>query len=252
MRTITHATEKRYVASLFFLFGFGGMAWIPRFPEVKSNLGLSNGQFGTLISAGAIGTVIGMLTVGHIVHKYGSQKILILSAALLFSNLALIVRTHSSFIFLISNTLIGLGFAGFHISLHGQAFLSQEKFGRSTIPLFHGMWTTGSLVTAILSGILVDRVPLVVHIDSVAWVSFLAIVYIIWRINPVALEGKSQEDDGYSFKTIFTSIKVDWLVSTGLIFAIFLEFVVIDWAAIFTKEELHMSAGLSVLPYVLF
>lgn len=30
------------------------------------------------------------------------------------------------------------------------------------------------------------------------------------------------------------------------------EYAIADWAAIFSKEELHMSAGLSALPYVLF
>ena len=34
------AREKKLIHILFLCFGFGIMAWIPRFPEVKSNLGL--------------------------------------------------------------------------------------------------------------------------------------------------------------------------------------------------------------------
>ena len=47
------------------------MAWVPRFPELKENLSLSNGPFGSILTTGAIGAFLGLLTVGHIVHKYG-------------------------------------------------------------------------------------------------------------------------------------------------------------------------------------
>lgn len=66
--------ERKVLAALFFLFGVEIIAWVPRFPEVKDNLGLSKGQFGTLLSASVIGSVIGLLTVGHIVHRFGTQK----------------------------------------------------------------------------------------------------------------------------------------------------------------------------------
>ena len=51
---LTIAQEKRYIGIIFFLFAFEIMSWVPRFPEVKANLGLSNGEFGTCISLGSI------------------------------------------------------------------------------------------------------------------------------------------------------------------------------------------------------
>ena len=39
------------------------MSWIPRFPEVKKNLELSNGEFGTYLSIGATGTVVAKIRV---------------------------------------------------------------------------------------------------------------------------------------------------------------------------------------------
>ena len=49
--------ELNLIKALFFIFGLLIMSWVPRFPEVKANLGLSNGEFGTLISTGAFGAV---------------------------------------------------------------------------------------------------------------------------------------------------------------------------------------------------
>ena len=68
--------EKRLIGIIFFLFAVQMMSWIPRFPEVKANLGLSNGEFGTYISLGSIGVLIAMISSGHLIQKYGSRRIL--------------------------------------------------------------------------------------------------------------------------------------------------------------------------------
>ena len=43
---IPHGHEQRLIHILFFIFGFGIMSWIPRFPEVREGLNVSNGTFG--------------------------------------------------------------------------------------------------------------------------------------------------------------------------------------------------------------
>ena len=56
----------------FFLLGITGMAWIPRIPEIKTSLGLSDGQFGLLLLASTLGAVPGAQLSGRIVHMYSS------------------------------------------------------------------------------------------------------------------------------------------------------------------------------------
>ena len=57
MKTLNAKKELNLLRVLFFLFGLGIMSWVPRFPEVKAALHLTNGGFGSLISSGAIGSV---------------------------------------------------------------------------------------------------------------------------------------------------------------------------------------------------
>jgi hypothetical protein len=57
MKTVSANKELNYLKVLLFLFGFLIMSWLPRFPEVKSNLGLSNGAFGTLTSLSVVGAL---------------------------------------------------------------------------------------------------------------------------------------------------------------------------------------------------
>ena len=108
-RDIDHSLEQKLLHTLFFLFGFGIMAWVPRFPEVKAHLGLQNGAFGSLMSTGSIGAVFGLLTVGHIIHRFGAFKVTILSILILFSSLSVLVHIRSSFLFLIFSIAFGFG-----------------------------------------------------------------------------------------------------------------------------------------------
>ena len=59
-KDVDHSQEQKFLYTLLFLFGFGIMAWVPRFPEVKANLGLDNGAFGSLMSTGSIGAFFGL------------------------------------------------------------------------------------------------------------------------------------------------------------------------------------------------
>lgn len=244
--------QRRALAALFFLFGFGIIAWVPRFPEVKQNLHLSNGQFGTLISASAIGSLISLLTVGHLVHRFGTRKALTVSATLLFGTISLIVHVTSIWEFLLANIAMGASISAFHIAVNGQAFHEEASNGENLMPRLHGFWSAGALVTAIFSGFLTGRVPLVVHIDVLAVVVYTAMLILLQRLDSTLLSGSKEFDDEYSMRTLFSSFRIDWIVSVGLTCAIMLEFAMGDWATIFAKEDLHMSAGVSTIPYILF
>ena len=73
MNTPAASRELKYLRALYFLFGVLIMSWLPRFPEVKVNLGLSNGAFGSLMSLSAVGSLISLFTVGHLVHNFGAK-----------------------------------------------------------------------------------------------------------------------------------------------------------------------------------
>ena len=56
----------------------------------------------------------------------------------------------------------------------------------------------------------------------------------------------------YKFTDLFKGFHIDAIVSGALFCAIFLEFSVGDWAAIFVKEDIGIKSGLHTLPYILF
>jgi MFS family permease len=249
---IPHGHEQRLIHILFFIFGFGIMSWVPRFPEVREGLNVSNGTFGSLLSMGSIGAFFGLLTVGHIIHRVGVKTVTVASILTLFISLSVLVHTHSNLFFIILNIAFGFGITAVHVSINSQAFHFNDRSGRNIVTAGHGYWSAGALTTAILSGILVERVGLALHINILCIVSAITMITIVLRLHPVLLPANRNSESDYSVKQIFTSFRIDWPVSLGMACVIYLEFAVGDWGTIFTKDRLGVSAGLSTVPYIAF
>lgn len=251
IKEITPEVEYKTLTKLFFLFGFGIMSWIPRFPDFKDRLGLTNGEFGSVISLGSLGALISLLTVGHIVHKLGSYKVLIASTCVLYLGFILIANISSSLIFIPVNILVGFSISAFHISLNSQAFDSQTRTTKPIIVKLHGIWALGAVITGIVSGLLIGRVSAAIQLDIVYILVFLLTLKYVNSLRSISLQPKL-EDDHYSVKQILTSLRFDRLIAGGMICAIFLEISMGDWSNIFGREYLKIEGGLITLPYILF
>ena len=252
MNTVKPSTEFKLLQALFGIYATLIMSWIPRFPEVKANLGLSNGQFGTLISTGSFGAVASLFLTGHMVHKFGVKRVILTNIWIMGLAYFFIVRTDSSGIFLICNVAIGWATSAYHISINAQSFNAMERVYGLTIARLHGMWALGTLTTAIISGLVVDHIPITWHIGGLAVVVTLSLTAMIIRLTPVLMKSNEDEEEHLPLRTLITSFRVDWLISGGLVCAVFLEFATGDWSAIFAKERIGVSSGMAALPYVCF
>jgi MFS family permease len=252
MSTITAKKELIYLRILFFTFGLGIMSWIPRFPEVKEALKLTNGGFGSLISTGALGSLISLLTVGHVVHRIGVKRVLHTASFFLMATLIILTTVDSSLIFFFANIAFGAAISAFHISINAQGFNFQDRTGKFIITQMSGVWGAGALITALISGFLVDRVSLHLHVGVLTVVIFLIQSVAIKSLAPELLKSNQDIEVDYKLKELFSGFSFDRMVSFGLICAIFLEFALSDWAAIYTKEEIGIKSGFNTLPFILF
>jgi len=237
---------------IFFLFGLSIMSWVPRFPEVKANLGLSNGEFGSLISLGVFGNVAALLTVGHLVHKFGAQLMMRVSTLAFSTSIIILTQTSSSFVFLIFMIVQGAGISAFHISINAQGFNFQDRTKRQVITLLSGYWSSGALLTSVIAGILVDLVSIEIHIAVLSILCLIIMLQTISTMTPNLLKSNENSESDVKLGEIFKGFNFDMMVSGGLLCAIMLEFAVSDWSAIFLKEDLGILSGIHTLPFILF
>jgi MFS family permease len=244
--------ELNLIKGLFFLFGLLIMSWVPRFPEVKANLRLTNGEFGSIVSMGAIGNLVALLTVGHLVHKYGARWILHIGAFLLAISLAFLTHSTSSIVFLIFIIIQGCAISAFHISINSQGFFFQDRTKRQIITLLSGFWSSGALISSMIAGLLVDRVALGTYTNILATICFVVMTLIIIKISPNLVKADVNPNSEHRARDMFKGFKIDVSVSASLMLVIMLEYAVSDWAAIFVKEDMNILSGIHTLPYILF
>ena len=228
------------------------MSWVPRFPEVKANLNLSNGEFGSIVSFAAIGNIVSQLIVGHLVHKYGAKWILYISATFLGLSLIVLTNTSSSFVFLIMIIIQGAAISAMHVSINSQGFHYQDRTKRQVVTLLSGFWSSGALITSIVAGFMVDRIKLGTYSIGLAFLCLIAMWYIIQQLSPNLVKANTNPDTVHRARDMLKGFKIDRLVSGGLLCAIMLEFAIGDWAAIFVKEDMGIKSGVHTLPFILF
>ena len=238
--------------ALFFLFGLLIMSWVPRFPEVKANLNLTNGEFGSIISTGAVGNLVALFTVGHLVHKYGARWILHVGVLLLAVSLSFVTHSTSSILFLFVNIIFSGAISAIHIALNSQGFFFQDRTKRQVITLLSGFWSSGALISAIIAGLLVDRVKLGTYTNFLSGICFVLMTLIIIRISPNLIKADINPNSQHRARDIIKGFEVDVPVAVVLLLVIMLEYAVIDWAAIFVKEDMKILGGIHTMPFILF
>jgi predicted MFS family arabinose efflux permease len=248
-------TRERYaLTTLFFSFGFFVMALAPRFPDLKANLGVTYGTFGTLVGVGTLGAFTALMTMGHIIHKVGTFPVLFGSTASMILMFVVVANTSSSLIFLISNVAFGMSWASYHISVNTQSLHRQKEYGINVLPFLHGMWTTGAVTTAIVAAMIADFVDFRVHMNFVAGISAIVMLSTIWWMKPLCLPAKDvhDEDGAVGFITMIKSFRIDWTLSAAYLSILAVEVTVGDWSALFSRDVLGVSKGNAIYPYIVF
>ena len=237
---------------LFFLFGLGIMAWIPRFPELKAQLAVNNGLFGSMMSMGSFGSLLALLTIGHLVDHFGVKKIMILGISILCADFLTIVHVTNHELFVLLNIGIGFGISTLHIANNAQAFFDQDRGGKNLVVSAAGYWSAGALATTALSMFLIGRVSLKTHITILYLIVWLLTVIVINMRTETLVPANRHESVSRSIYQDLKTFNFDWLINFGLIFGIMLEFSIGDWSTIFTKEIGGISQSLAPLPYLCF
>ena len=230
------------------------MATATRFPEIRDNLHLNNGVFGTYLTLGGIGSLTGFIFVGNIVHKIGIKPVILVASTGMFATMASIPHIKNPLIWLISNILVALFWVSFHISNNGQAIHRQEEIGELILPKLHGLWSLGALLTSILAIAITPYVSLAWHIDTLMFLMWIATLYGIWKSTPYFID-KSDDETALpriSLSSLVASVKSQPIIAISMVLAMQMEFSIQDWSAIFSRDSIGMSASASIYGYAVF
>ena len=230
------------------------MATAMRFPEIRDQLNINNGLFGTYLTLGGIGWLLAFIYVGDIVHKFGIRPVIIVASTGLFGTMAAVPHIMNPQIWLASNILIGFFWVSFHVSNNGQAIHRQEEIGELILTRLHGLWSLGALVTSIGAIIVTPFVSLAWHIDVLMFLVWVATIHGIRKSTPYFIDkaDEGSELPKITLKSIVTSFRAQPAVALTMILAMQIEFSTQDWSAIYLRDSIGMSDASSIYGYTVF
>ncbi|MDT0442242.1 MFS transporter [Streptomyces johnsoniae] len=156
------------VAALFFTNGFVFANVVPRYPEIKADLGLSNTALGTAIAAMPLGALVVGLLASPLIKRFGSAWTAVISLALMGVNIVF-VGTAPGFALLCAALFIAGSLDGItDVAMNAHGLRVQRLYGRSILNAFHGLWSVGAVLGAIAgAGAAQAGLPLAGHLTAV-------------------------------------------------------------------------------------
>jgi len=235
------------VSVFFFIAGLTFSSWASRIPDIKEKLQLTEAGLGSVLFALPAGLMCSLPLSGWLVSRYGSRRIVIISAIVYPFILLLLASASTTFLLMTALFFFGL-FANFvNIAMNTQAVGVEGLYGRSIMASFHGLWSLAGFTGAAIGTLFVSEgISPLTHFIMIWIASGFLILASYKSMLPSASDVKSKQP-------IF--VKPDkHILLLGLIAfcCMICEGTMADWSGVYFKKVVEAPAAYITLGYVAF
>ena len=254
MQNMIQATRARLsLALLFLVMGVSSMAWVPRIPEIKSDLGLNDAQFGLMLAASSVGAVLGAQYSGRLVHRLGSKNTLRISQFVMPLGVITMGLTMTVPGIMAGLFVMGLGYSAMDIAANSQAVIVEKLTKKRFLASLHGAWSIGTFFTAIFGGAVVGLLTPGQNLLVLG----IAAVFIFIPLTEQMLasdlddhkgaEGTSSKMPWFGGKYILL-----WAFAVGSLGSFVAEGASMDWGGILLAEHMGVAPGFTASVFATF
>lgn len=145
--------DRRARAAVGVLFLANGTLFaglLPRYPEIKAQLALSNTTFGLSVATFAAGALLSGLTAGALIRRFGSARVAVATSLLVaLCTFAAAVATVPA-AFAAALFAAGAADAVTDVAQNAHGLRVQRNYGRSIINSLHAVWSAGAVLGGLL------------------------------------------------------------------------------------------------------
>ena len=139
---------------MFAVHGFIFASWAVRVPAVKEQTGASSAALGLALLGLSAGAVATMALTGGLCRRLGSQRVAVVSCALLSVTLVLPALARSATMLGLALLFFGAAYGCLNVAMNSIAVDLVAALRRPVMPGFHAAWSFGGLAGAVLGGLL--------------------------------------------------------------------------------------------------
>ena len=242
-------------AALFFANGALFANVVPRLPDIKDGLALTNTALGAAIAAYGLGALVVGLLAGYLVARWGSARIAPLSTVGISVSLVLLALAPSWLTLAVVLFAVGSLDAVADVAGNAHALRVERAHGRSILNALHGIWSIGAVVGGTMGAAAAGlRVPLFLHLSIAAGlfaaVALLASRFVLPGRDDGGVAGHEDQSRGTHRPSRFGIARN--VVALGLIAAMAqaMEDTAATWSAVYLREDLGAAAAVGGLGFI--
>ena len=238
---------------MFLIMGMSSMAWIPRIPEIKLELGLNDAQFGLLLAASSVGAVIGAQNSGKVVHAIGSKNVLRITQVVMPIGVITMGVTMNVPGLMAGLFIMGLGYAGMDIAANSQAVVAEEALKKKFLASLHGAWSIGTFITALTGGLIAQVVTPSQHLIVAGLVALILFLPMSEQMmgrefdKHIGVQGTKSKMPWFGGKYWLL-----WAFAIGSLGSFIAEGAAMDWGGILLAEHMGVPFGLTASVFATF
>jgi MFS family permease len=239
---------------IFFLMGLTSMAWVPRIPEIKSSLGLSDGEFGVVLVSSSVGAIIGAQLAGRLIQRFGSRNLMRFAQTTLPLGVLMMGLAPNVYVLALGLFFMGLGSAAMDIPGNAQAVVIERLIGKKFLASLHGAWSIGTFVAALVGGAVATFVSPAINLGVLAAIGMVIFIPLTERMLD-ATRDEHMGDEGKDERRIpwFKSkVNLLWVFAFGSLGALVAEGASADWSGILLAEHMSIELGLTASAFASF
>ena len=236
--SVSNRRGRRAVTLAFLANGLAVASFIVRVPDVRDELALREATLGLVLSGLAVGVVLGLVLSGVLAARHGSRRLTLGGAVAMIALLPLAGLAPDALTLVVLLVAIGTAGATMDVGMNAQGVGVERAYGRSIMLAFHGAWSVGALLAAMIgSAAMGIGVPVATHL---AGISVILVVLTAAAVPHLRVEDRISAPRGPRF-----ALPRGPLLPLALIaFAAALgEATAADWSGIHLADHLEVAPG---------
>jgi MFS family permease len=239
-------------AALFLTNGALFANLLPRYPEIKADLHLSNSVYGAAIAAFSGGALVAGLTAATLIRRFTSSRVAVvgtigIAVFVIVAGLATTPVVLAAALF-----VAGASDAITDVAQNAHGLRVQRNYGRSIINSFHAVWAVGAIV-----GGLMGAAAIALHISRATHLTIAAVVFsaVVAVAYPYLLRGHDHDehpsarshDGGGAGAAVYATLVALVIIAIA---GATVEDAGSSWATLYLRDSLGAPGPLAAFGYV--
>lgn len=240
------ARARWAVIAIFLANGTGMANWIARVPAIQDKIDASKLQMSLILWGPALGAIISFPVAGYLLGRFGSRPVTVLMSLLTCASVAAISLGSSVPTFFALLFCFGFCNAAMDVSMNAQAADVEARLGIPIMSSFHGVFSVGGIVGAMLAGFFASReLGLFPHLPMVS----VALMLMVLLAAPYLMPSTPRPSGSPVFALPSRAVFIVGLIGFCALIG---EGAMSDWSALYLRDVIGTTEGFAAYGFSAF